>query len=645
MLPKPLLDDIACGSCLPFVGAGFSLNADLPKNKRMPDWDMLGQELANDLRMKSNKPIDIASRYEERFGRAALVKSVREILNIDEVRPGEVHRKFIALPFDVVYTTNYDSLLEDSFKLLGSSNPERNVRPFRVLVGDKGLSQYGGPDVTHIIKMHGDFLNLEHLVITQKDYDTYLKNNPGISTHLQAMLMTKTPFFLGYSLSDPHLNQVRKIIRCILKNYTRKSYILSFDLSDAEIDDYDKNDLIAINLSTKTKSRTQLILETLQEVLDYVSIKSARKVIEVSGINLDEKKIETAIRNRKSGPLLETTADTCFVSTRISTESQSIFRMSIRSAIEKFGLLPKRSNQLSMGLPVLEEIKNSILQCKLFICDVTSRPDFVLYELGIATENNKNIIVLSQSKSDLTDNLKENPYIIYTPDDTGLADLRNKLEQAIEALLFKRVPLSARKLIEQKYFDLAVITMTSYIDTLLNNIIRRIKDVPDKINSFKYALEYLHQSKIISDVEFRVVHDSIKTRNNIVHYGNKSSKKDSEFIVQELMKIGHFLYSNLNTIVDWHKYFYPEEREELVNSFLITLDRLESEFSNRDRGDIFLPASEVFLEMKRARSGQVLVPIIVKTAENQGLVTSRNNLEFNNLEVQLSTKGREKMKK
>lgn len=36
--PKPFLEDLINNRCLPFIGAGFSKNADIPKGKRMLDW-------------------------------------------------------------------------------------------------------------------------------------------------------------------------------------------------------------------------------------------------------------------------------------------------------------------------------------------------------------------------------------------------------------------------------------------------------------------------------------------------------------------------------------------------------------------------------------------------------------------------------
>ena len=46
-IPLPLLDDIEAGKCLPFVGAGFSLNARLPAGKVMPAWPELTAHLAS----------------------------------------------------------------------------------------------------------------------------------------------------------------------------------------------------------------------------------------------------------------------------------------------------------------------------------------------------------------------------------------------------------------------------------------------------------------------------------------------------------------------------------------------------------------------------------------------------------------------
>ena len=47
--PKPVLDDLVTGKWLPVVGAGMSLNATVPKGKKMPLWNELSKALSDEL--------------------------------------------------------------------------------------------------------------------------------------------------------------------------------------------------------------------------------------------------------------------------------------------------------------------------------------------------------------------------------------------------------------------------------------------------------------------------------------------------------------------------------------------------------------------------------------------------------------------
>ena len=195
-IPFPLISDIAQGRCLPFVGAGFSKNALLPLNLTMPDWQELTTILARDANTPSGTaPTEVAQRYEQRFGRVQLIEAIREALHSERARPGKSHRAFVQLPFDTVYTTNFDLLLEDAYV--------EATRPFRSLVGELQLPFHAGQIASSIIKMHGDLRHEEHIVVTKNDYDTFMERYPVVATHLSAMLITRTPLFLGYSLSDP----------------------------------------------------------------------------------------------------------------------------------------------------------------------------------------------------------------------------------------------------------------------------------------------------------------------------------------------------------------------------------------------------------------------------------------------------------
>ncbi len=240
-IPPPLLDDIAAGKCLPFIGAGFSLNAKLPENKTMPDWPALTKLLSESVEGsgKSGGP-EVASNYERNFGRVQLIEAIRQALFSDEVEPGKAQNYFVQLPFDTVYTTNFDLLLEESCSMIR--------RPYRSLVGELQIPFHGGPLTINIVKMHGDLRHEEHMIITKDDYDGYLEKYPVISTHLSAMLITRTALFIGYSLSDPDFNHIREVVRSRLGKFQRMSYIIQFNQSNKKITEMLDQHLHVINM-------------------------------------------------------------------------------------------------------------------------------------------------------------------------------------------------------------------------------------------------------------------------------------------------------------------------------------------------------------------------------------------------------------
>jgi hypothetical protein len=161
-VPQPLIDDIEAGRCVPFIGAGFSMNARVRGGGEMPDWIGLTQALAVVAEVSPDlSGPTVASAFERRFGRVQLIEAIRRALRTDHVEPGEAHIAFSQLPFDTIYTTNFDLLLEDSFL--------RNKRPFRSIVGELQMPFHGGPPATTIVKMHGDLRHEDHIIVTAED--------------------------------------------------------------------------------------------------------------------------------------------------------------------------------------------------------------------------------------------------------------------------------------------------------------------------------------------------------------------------------------------------------------------------------------------------------------------------------------------
>ena len=433
-IPQPLLDDINSERCLPFIGAGFSLNAQLPSGKRMPDWPALTESLAiaANVSPQQDGPT-VALAYERLFGRVQLIEKIRDLLHADWVEPGEAHREFANLPFDTIYTTNFDLLLEEANRLIR--------KPYRPLVGDFQLPFHGGPLTTNIVKMHGDMHHQEHMIITEKDYSQFLEHYPVISTHLSSMLITRTALFVGYSLRDPDFNHIRDVVSSRLGKFQRMSYTIQFDLSAEEIEKMREENLHVINLRLhRDQSRAAALSDffrCVQRELDAQTGSRIRVATPEVFEDIPQDKIEETSRSPDASMLLSSSSNLCFVITPFEEMFNDIYRTAIVPAVQQVGLDAMRADQLSVYGSVMEHIRSAIQQARLCIAILTSRNRHVIYELGIAHTSDKPLILLTHDMNDIPFDILQYQYPIvqYGIQDTDLERLRVEIVSSIMKIL------------------------------------------------------------------------------------------------------------------------------------------------------------------------------------------------------------------
>ena len=116
-----------------------------------------------------------------------------------------------------IITTNYDTLIEDQIKNL------------QIVSKDEDLPYTNSNRM--LIKMHGDFKN-KNIVLKKSDYDNYEKNFPLISTLIKGLFTTNTVLFIGYSYNDTNVQQIMNWIKDILKEETRKAFLVEFTEED-----------------------------------------------------------------------------------------------------------------------------------------------------------------------------------------------------------------------------------------------------------------------------------------------------------------------------------------------------------------------------------------------------------------------------
>ena len=191
------------------VGSGFSRNAvpTLPNAAPLPTWTDVTRQLYEALYPPvegRNHPggmdrgadgmLLIAQEYRAAFGKTALHDELQRMVRDREYQPGPFHERLLQLPWQDVYTTNWDTLLERTRPLVPG-------RPYRIVSNSDEIPMAERP---RIVKLHGSFPAQFPLIITEEDYRTYpAKFAPFVNTVQQAMM--ETVFLLiGFSGDDPN---------------------------------------------------------------------------------------------------------------------------------------------------------------------------------------------------------------------------------------------------------------------------------------------------------------------------------------------------------------------------------------------------------------------------------------------------------
>lgn len=530
-VPTPLLEDIIAGKCLPFIGAGFSQNARLPDGHTMPDWPGLTKILA--AATGPSRGLDgpqVASAYEHSFGRVQLIETIRQSLKSGLAEPGTAQQAFAQLPFDTIYTTNFDLLLEDANSIVR--------RPFRSLVGELQMPFHGGQVTANIVKMHGDLRHEEHMIITKEDYDGFLANYPVISTHLSAMLITRTALFIGYSLADPDFNHIREVVRSRLGRFQRMSYIIQFNQTRKRVESMLTEGLHVLNFSV---GRNQVIddmlaefFRSVQEELDARAGKRLRASRPQVFEAMSEESVEAATRAPDASALLTSSSNLCFVLMPFGPPFDNVYRQLIHPVVLDAGLEVLRADEIYVPGPIMEQIRSAIQQARICVADLTGRNGNVLYELGIAQTLGKPVILMTQRMEDVPFDVSQYRTIVYDADDKGLLRARVPLQKAVQVVLGQDRLAEIDGLISAGMFRAAVAVLGVMLEHTLRALVTHFPTA-DAITTVRSPqmltmgrmLDLLHKGGVIDVDEVAKLREAVEIRNRAVHHLSEPTKEDA----------------------------------------------------------------------------------------------------------------------
>ena len=151
--------------------------------------------------------------------------------NFSENDIPESYRCLVDLSPKTIITTNYDRIPDIAgkgrYRIITNKNASEGSR---LLSTDKNI----------VFKIHGDITDQSSIVLTTSEYQELINNNTKTNLLLSSLLSTKVLIFVGFSLSDPHIDSVLNNIKSINNGISISHYVLLNETSKFKISSFEK---------------------------------------------------------------------------------------------------------------------------------------------------------------------------------------------------------------------------------------------------------------------------------------------------------------------------------------------------------------------------------------------------------------------
>ena len=491
----------------------MSLNAILPAGKKMPLWAGMSKELTDELSdFTSTSILDGISAYEHEFGRSRLIERLSDVLLIKEAHPGNAHKEFCTIPFDIVCTTNFDFLLERQYDLT-----PRYVYP---VVEEEQLSINGSSAGTLLLKLHGDLRHPSRLIVTEADYDGFLSRYPLLATYLSNQLITKTAIFIGYSLDDPDFRQIWHIVSERLGRTRRMAYTIAVNARPADVARFERRGVKVINLPGAREKYGDVLAATFKELREYLR----DNVINVSKVT-EEQPLRELLLPR------DATTRLCFFS--LPLELLPFYRERVFPVVEDAGFVPVTADDVvTPGDNISAKLDTLIDRSAVMVVELTSAWTLAEYRMALARikgaeavlgqRKQLHLIVVVTDQEQVPASAKGFPLLTrpskLTDDPDGfIADLNGILRRiAAESGIERQA--EPKRLFDAKEYRAAVISAMTLLEATLRE---RLNKSPwpqvRRPMSMRSLIDHAVEQNIIQPVLRTQIDSWIRLRNEVVH--------------------------------------------------------------------------------------------------------------------------------
>lgn len=202
-------------------------------------------------------------------------------------------------------------------------------------------------------------------------------------------------------------------------------------------------------------------------------------------------------------------------------EFDSIYEIYIKNPLIKQGYMVKRDKEIPGSSKIMEDILHNIRAAEIIIADLTDQNVNVFYELGIAFEKRKYLILIAQKGEILPFDLSQRRTIFYETSEDGLKKLSQEVFGYVK--LFKRV----------QYID-EMITKFGESESYYNAI-----DYWDILKDFEPDLKN-RQINEIAEVSARnyQIYSSYRVSPLLKSFFKRHKEVISKETIEELKKVG-----------------------------------------------------------------------------------------------------------
>ena len=232
------------------IGSGFSRNATTSASptSAFPDWAQLGDTFYEVL--YDNQPSadarylsvpELAHELEAATSRRRLEEVLKDSIPDLQHDPSNLHIDLLSMPWQDIFTTNYDTLLERASAAVTSRRYDTVTKQADLVFAVR----------PRIIKLHGTLPSNGPFVITDEDYRRYPEKSAPLLNTVRQSLLENTMCLLGFSGTDPNfLHWIGWIHDNLGRSISQRMFLIgSHEFTRSQTQLLEKRNIVAVNMS------------------------------------------------------------------------------------------------------------------------------------------------------------------------------------------------------------------------------------------------------------------------------------------------------------------------------------------------------------------------------------------------------------